>query len=195
MKTQQNNFRLIALLGMVLFAVVARVALPTFFPQYGNFAPIGAMALFGGAYFAGRMRAVVVTMLAVWAGDLFLNYMYFHRLVFFYDGFYWQYASYAAIVAIGGLLTGRVTPLAVVEASIGCSIVFFLLSNFGVWAGTGMYPHTAAGLILCYAMGLPFVRETFLSDIFYSAILFGAFEFALQRFPTLAKKRLRAANL
>lgn len=40
---------------------------------------------------------------------------------------------------------------------------FFLLSNGSVWLLSRMYPHTAAGLLACYAAGLPFLRNDLLS--------------------------------
>jgi hypothetical protein len=60
----------------------------------------------------------------------------------------------------------------------GCSVIFFLVSNFGVWAQGQLYPDTWAGLTLCYQMALTFFRNTFIGDALYATLLFGAYALA-----------------
>ena len=73
-------------------------------------------------------------------------------------------------------------------AAVGGSVLFYLMTNFGVWAlGDGehaLYPHTVDGLIDCYWMALPFFRNALAGDVAWTAILFVAFD--------LANARLRA---
>ncbi|MBK7098788.1 MAG: hypothetical protein IPH58_11055 [Sphingobacteriales bacterium] len=59
--------------------------------------------------------------------------------------------------------------------NIGTALLFFLVSNFGVWASGTMYPKTGEGLLTCYAMGLPYIKGSLLSNLFYSSVLFGAY--------------------
>jgi hypothetical protein len=47
---------------------------------------------------------------------------------------------------------------------VGAPVAFFLISNFGVWLGGGLYPHTLSGLGDCYALALPFFRGTLFGD-------------------------------
>jgi len=74
----------------------------------------------------------------------------------------------------------------VIGAGLSASIIFFLVSNFGVWLGSPMYPQNISGLITCYITGIPFFGNTIGGDLFYSAVLFGTFELAKYKFPKLA---------
>ena len=70
-------------------------------------------------------------------------------------------------------------------ASTLASIVFFMVSNFGVWASTSMYPDDFNGLIICYSAGLPFLKNTLMGDLVYTGSLFGVFEFAQYKIPSI----------
>ena len=59
--------------------------------------------------------------------------------------------------------------------AIAGSLVFFLITNFGVWASIGLYPLTAIGLMSCYVAGLPFLKGTMVGDLAFTGIVFGAF--------------------
>jgi len=177
------------LLAFALLAVLGRVALPHW-PHLPNFAPLDSLALFWGAYFARRHWAVLVPLLGVWLSDLVLNYQYLGHVELFYSGFYWQYGTYALLALLDHAgLRGRVSAGRVAGAGLGAAAVFFLISNFGVWLGSTTYPQTGAGLLTCYAAGLPFITHSLLSNLFYCMVLFGGFELAQRRFPVLAYAR------
>ena len=181
------------LLLFVLLAVLGRVALPHW-PHLPNFAPLDSMALFGGAYFARRRWAVTVPLLGVWLSDLVLNYQYLGHVQLFYSGFYWQYGTYAllALLAHAGLHQ-RVSVVRVAGAGVSAAVLFFLITNFGVWLGSTTYPQTGTGLAACYAAGLPFFNHSLLSNLYYCTVLFGGLELAQWRFPVLARPRLARA--
>ena len=44
-------------------------------------------------------------------------------------------------------------------------MIFFIISNFGVWLLSNTYSGDIAGLITCYVMGLPFLKNSLLSSI------------------------------
>jgi hypothetical protein len=71
----------------------------------------------------------------------------------------------------------------VAGACLAASTIFYLTTNFAVWAGSGMYAKTLAGLVSCYVAALPFFGPTVAGDLFYSAVLFGGFAWAERRFP------------
>ncbi|MFI5149694.1 MAG: DUF6580 family putative transport protein [Bacteroidia bacterium] len=181
---QKVNLRFGVLAGIVSLATLTRISLPPLLGHPSNFSPIDALALFSGCYFSGKLSKFIVPLLAVWVGDLFIDYFSLGHWTLFYPGFYWQYGSYILMVLIGMTLSNRVKPLNLMGASIAGSAIFFIVSNFGCWAG-GMYPHSAAGLVTCYAAGVPFLRATLISDLIYSAAFFGLFELAQRRFPVL----------
>jgi hypothetical protein len=166
-----NNSRLLALLGAILVAAVLRLV-----PHPPNFSPIGAMALFSGAYLGRRPLAFVAPLGAMLLSDTVLG---------FYSGIWITYLAVAAIVMVGWFALGRVSVLRVGGAAIASSVIFFLVSNFGTWALSGMYPHGLAGLSACYVAAIPFFQNTVAGDLFYATLLFGGFRLAELLVPQL----------
>jgi hypothetical protein len=80
---------------------------------------------------------------------------------------------YAAVCLTGSALLRKVTALRVVAGVLASATSFFVLSNFVVWAGSGMYPHSVAGLASCYASAVPFYANDLISTAMVSAVLFG----------------------
>jgi hypothetical protein len=70
-------------------------------------------------------------------------------------------------------------------AALASSIIFFVLTNFGVWAFGSWYPKTWEGLVACYVAAIPFFHNTLLGDAFYVSVLFGGLAFAEKRWPVL----------
>jgi hypothetical protein len=158
--------------GIVLASAALRIV-----PHPMNFAPIGALALFGGAYFSSKRAAVAVPLLSLVAGDIFTG---FHRLVFY------VYVSFLVSVIIGFWLRRKKSAARIGGATVAGAIQFFLITNFGVWAASiGGYPKTAGGLAACYVAGLPLLWNTLAGDAFYVALLFGVMALAEKRFPSL----------
>jgi hypothetical protein len=92
--------------------------------------------------------------------------------------------TYGAILICAGLgLRFLKNPSAgsVVTLSLISSLVFFAVSNFGVWWAQDIYPHNAQGLLTCFIMGLPFFRGQILGDLLYSGVLFGAYAWLAQK--------------
>jgi len=183
-KEEKNIARFSVLVLMVVLATIYRLL-----PHPWNLAPVGAMALFGGAYFGSIVAAIFVPLFSLWVSDLVLNNLifaqYFPEFTLFYSGFAWQYGSFVVICLIGLLLKNNVKPISVLVASVAGSIVFFVISNFGVWLGGTMYPQTSSGLLACYAAGLPFIQNTLVGDLVFSAALFGSFEYLQGRYKYL----------
>ena len=167
-----NHTRLLALLSAVVVAAALRLV-----PHPPNFSPIGAMALFSGAYL-GRRGAVA---LAAPLGALLLSDL----VLGFYRGMPTVYFSVALIVLIGALALKRVSPLRIGGAALVSSILFFVLTNFGMWLSSGFYPRTLAGLEACYVAAIPFFQNTVAGDLFYSALLFGGFALLERIVPKL----------
>lgn len=180
------NKRLFIVAGIILVAALTRLI-----PHPLNVAPLGAISLFGATYLSDKKFAFILPMLAMFITDLFINNImyasYYGSFTLFTPGFIWIYGSIAAIVVIGVLLLKKVSIPRVIASSLLSSILFYLISNFGVWLSDPDYPITTAGLILCYEMAIPFFKNTVLGDFAYSAILFGGFEFAISKVPTLQK--------
>ena len=181
---KQKNMRFGVLALMILLAAMSRLL-----PHPPNFAPIGGMALFGAAYFGKRYWAFLVPIVSMWISDLVLNNavygQYFDHFVWFYRGSLFTYGAFALIVVLGIFALKKVRIPNLIASALGASVIFFLVSNFGVWFSGMMYPKTFGGLMACYTAGLPFFQNTLAGDLVYTAVLFGAFELSARRFPQL----------
>src|SRR5438270_2514366 len=159
-----NHSRILALLSAIAAAAALRLV-----PVRPNFTPIGAMALFSGAYLGRKGLALVAPLAAMFLSDAVIG---------FYSGFWITYLAVALIVLLGSLTLSRVSALRVGVAAIASSALFFLVSNFGTWALSGMYAHTISGLSACYVAAIPFFQNTIAGDLFYATLLFGGFKVA-----------------
>ena len=169
------NARILTLLTAILAAAALRLV-----PHPPNFTPIGAMALFSGAYLGRRGAVALVAPLgALFLSDLVLG---------FYRGMPTVYFSVALIVIIGWLALRRVSPIRVGGAAIASSVLFFMLTNFGTWLSSGFYPRTLAGLEACYIAAIPFFQNTVAGDLFYAAVLFAGFALLERTVPALRSR-------
>jgi hypothetical protein len=89
-------------------------------------------------------------------------------------------------------LQGRKTIVTITGAAILTSLIFFVVSDFGIWLTGDMYPRTLAGLVACYTAALPFLRNQMVGDLFYTAVLFGGFALLESRFPVLRSRTVPA---
>jgi len=170
--------------SLIFFAVIMRLTLPPLFSHPANFSPIDATALFCGAYFNRRLMGILIVLVAVGIGDLITNKLLMDQWVLFYPGFYWQYACYFLITLLGSSLVGGVSALKLASTSLCASILFFVISNFGVWCGGFLYPLTWDGLMACYIAAIPFFKNTILSDLLFSVVLFGSYEWLKLHLPS-----------
>ncbi|MGB5396186.1 MAG: DUF6580 family putative transport protein [Gammaproteobacteria bacterium] len=155
-----------------LVAIIIAVALFRYLPHPPNVSPIAAMALFAGASFSDKRAAFLVPFVALFAGDL---------LIGLHDTMVFVYFAFGLTVLAGFALrnTQRVSILA--ATVVGTSVVFFLITNLGVWLTSALYPMTLQGLAQAYAAGIPFFQNTLLGNLFFSALLFGGYALLRRR--------------
>jgi hypothetical protein len=166
----------------LLLAVLSRILPHAFHATSLNITAVGGSLLFFGAR-RSRWQAVIA-MLALAATDYYLT-VYAYGFPFHVSAYLATWAWYGAICLLGsGLLAKRATALRVTAGVLASATSFFLLSNFMVWAGSGMYPRTAAGLGECYVAAIPF----YANDLISTAVVAGAF-FGL---PALARNIAQA---
>jgi hypothetical protein len=172
---------------LVLAGLIVLAALSRLLPHPPNFSPVEAIALFGGAYFAKRSAAIWVPLVAMFVSDLALGLMNdgIYLDYFLSAGFLLVYLCIALSALLGFGLRGRVGAGRVGAYSLAGSVLFFVVTNFGAWLGSPMYPQTAAGLMAAYVQGIPFFQWTVLGTLFYSALLFGSFAWLRSRNPAL----------
>jgi hypothetical protein len=155
---------------LIASVLILAAAISRLLPHPPNMVPIAAMALAGGVYLNKRW-GMIVPLAAMLVSDAFIG---FHGLMPY------VYGSFAVMVFLGQWLKNHKSPTFVFGGSLASSVLFFLVTNFGVWfAGSGaFYPKTLAGLAECYVAAIPFFRNTLVGDLAYVAMLFGAFELA-----------------
>jgi len=156
-----NRSWLVVALGLVLLAVLGRMV-----PHAANVTPLYAVALFACACFPRRW-ALAVPVAAMVVSDLIIGT---HATM----AFTW---SGMLIFALAGFaLRGRITALRTLATAATGALAFYAWTNFGVWLVSGMYPHTLSGLVACYTLALPFLRNSLLGDVAFTGLLFAAYE-------------------
>ncbi len=173
---------------IVIFSTILAAAFFRLIPHWPNFTPIAAMALFGGAYIGRKYIAFLIPLAALLLSDLIIG---------FHSNMIAVYMSFVLIVAIGFFLRKNIKVTTVITASLGSSILFFLITNFAAWLASPFYPANFAGLMQSYVAGLAFFNDGsygisfFLNEVFgtlfYSGVLFGSFYFVTKKFPALVK--------
>ena len=177
------TIRPLALAGLIVLAALTRLL-----PHPPNFAPITAMAVFCAIRYFDRRMAVLAPLLALLLSDLAREVLYRYGLAEqwgLYRGMWTVYGTTALIVVLGRLARGTRSAGTIAAVTLGGSCLFFLLTNFAVWAGGSLYPQTAEGLATCYVAAIPFFRNALLGDAFYATVLFGAWALAESRVPAL----------
>ncbi len=143
------------LIGFVLLAVWFRLI-----PHPPNVAPITALALFSGASFRNKWFSLVFPLIAMVLSDIVLGFSSISL---------WVYSAFI-LITMFSWITKEFKWTSVLISS----LIFFIVSNFGVWILS--YPHTIEGLITCYTMAIPFFGYSILGDMAWSLILFGLYE-------------------
>ena len=162
---------------LVVLAAASRVV-----PHPWNFTPMIAVALFAGARIERSWLAAIAVAGCLALGDIALG-------AFPYGGMAWVYGSMMLVVATGRLLRARTGMLATLVAALGAGFVFFVVTNFAVFIGGGLYPRTAAGLLECYVAAVPFYRNQIVGDVLFTSALFGLYAAAI----TLRRRMVSAA--
>jgi len=178
MTTKLITPRFLFITAIILVASITRV-----FPHIPNFTPIAAMALFGGVYYSNKAMAFIMPLLAMAISDILLEITTgwgFHNTMIY------VYASFVLTTIIGLMIKQKVSIKSVAAGSLISSVLFFIITNFGVWAASG-FVGGISGLSTTYVLGIPFFGPTLAGDLFFNSILFGAFYLVQQKAPSLVK--------
>ena len=151
---------------LALILVVVGILL-RFVPHAPNFTPVAAIALFSGVYL-NKKYAFIVPLVLMIVSDLFLG---LHNVIIF------TWGSFILTGFLGLWLKKHKNMFGILSMSLASSLLFYVVSNFGVWI-MGWYPHNLAGLINCYIMALPFLRNFALGTLIYTSVFIGVYELA-----------------
>ncbi len=178
---------------VLIFLMVFAAAFFRLIPHPFNFTPIGAMALFGAAHFSNKYLKVLLPLVAMYLSDLILNNTihasWYQGTKGIYFGFnIGVYISFILIAFVGIYLLQKVNIKNVILASLGSSLLFYLVTNFAAWVEDigNLYSNNIIGLMSCYIAGLPFysydvasplgfLGNTIIGDFFFCGVLFGAY--------------------
>lgn len=160
MKNAQTPHRLWIVYGLIVAGIIARLV-----PHPWNATPVMAIALFGGAYLSKRW-GILLPLITVIASDSILGW---HNTMAF------SWAAFILTGMLAGFLRRQPSALRILGVSVTGSLIFFIVTNFGVWAVGGLYAPTLQGLQECFIAAVPFYRNTLLGDLVYTAAFFGAY--------------------
>lgn len=163
MKSSMSNSILIA-------AIILAAALTRLVPHPANFTPITAIALASGAYFGRKSFGFLVAIVSLFISDLIIG---------FYPGMFLNYLTMILIAFIGSEYCRSFKVKEIIGSSVLGSLVFFAVSNFGVWFFSPLYDRNFSGLVTCYIKAIPFLGNTLAGDLFYSAVIFSAAHFVI----------------
>jgi len=147
-----------------------------------GFAPQWAMAVFAGAVIKDKKWAFIMPVLSMFVSDLLYQVLYLggiSNMPGFYEGQWQNYLLFTLLVLVG-LAIKKLNVLQIGAASVIAPTLYFLVSNFLVWASNGAIrgldrPKTFNGLLLCYSDGIPFYKMSILATLVFSTILFGSY--------------------
>jgi len=175
MKSENTNA---LILGTIIFLAVSRLL-----PHPNNFTPLGGIAILGATYMNHRFMKYVVPIIAFYISDLLVSNLIYSSFypdtsfVWFSNHMLWNYGAILLIVGLSSLIMKKKNWKNLLGASVVGSILFFLVSNFGSWVGNPMYTNDLAGLITCYAAGLPFYPNTLASTVLYAGVGYAVIEY------------------
>jgi hypothetical protein len=152
---------------LAALGAIAAVALYRIAPHLPNLTPVGAMFVLGGLYLGRNLAWMAAPFVGLLVSDTVLNLAYDGRAI--HPGRVFDYAAFLAIGLAARWLADK--PLAArIGVVAAAPVAFFLIRNFGVWAGGSMYPRTVQGLMDCYTLALPFFRGTLFGDWLFAGV-------------------------
>jgi hypothetical protein len=154
------------MLVLVVVVAIASRFIITAGPAWANFSPLGALALYAGYHHF--WKGWIATAVGVVLSNIVINNVLYSQ---YYDGFSWGIDANVILFLIISVM-GQFKSESAFTLNIASSLIFFVLSNILVWAGT-MYTHDAKGFIECYTAALPFLGNTLLSQFVFGGMFFG----------------------
>jgi len=185
------NYRTPVLLLFMLLIVGLRVIAPLSpdFKLIANFSGIGAVALFGGAYFKHKVNAFLLPVLVLFVSDLGLA-LTMGTDYGFYSGWYYTYIAFILMVWVGHFMIKKVNAQSVLIASVVGVLIHWIVSDIGVWYGSKVYPQTVAGFWSCLVAAIPYEKNFLYGTLGYSLLTFGVFEGLKAKYPVLKAKNV-----
>jgi hypothetical protein len=192
MSLQKINPRTIILL--IIMITVAALRLVTHFTDHSdsslNFTPIGAMAIFGAAYFKGRLKPFFFPLFTLFISDVILSctiYSSFREGIL-YTGWYWTYGAFALMTLASKTIIKNINIKTVVLTMFCTTLIHWLVSDIGgclsVSSTAGFFSNYGQRLVTA----IPFELKLFAGTAIYGSLMFGTFELIQKRLPAIQLK-------
>ena len=156
----ENKWEELLGFSLVVIGILLRIL-----PHPGNFTPVMAIALFSGVVLTPQI-ALVVPLIVMIASDLIIGPHALYPLT---------WGSFFLVSVLGVAIRKNAKVNRLFFGTLGGSLLFYLVTNLGVFLFQNMYEKSLSGLIQCYVMALPFFRNSLLGDLFFSSLFFGFF--------------------
>ena len=166
--------KFLTIVGLIGVGVAGRLL-----PHLPNATPITAITLAAQKH-VGRVWSFVVPFAAMVVSDIYIGFYNWKVLVS-------VYGSFMCIAFMSGYIRKHSNPFAVLMLVVAASISLFLITNFSVWLTSAWYEKSISGLLYCYMLGLPFLRNMLIGDIIYTYILLKVFKTSTVRTPNLSQ--------
>ncbi len=199
MTTIKFNPRTAVLFVFILITAAVRVIFNFNYDisPLANFSPIGAMALFGGAYFNKKWKAFAFPLLMLFISDFILHQTIFKTYSngLLYGGWYWVYSAFALMTLVGRWLLKKVTINHFLFSVLVCVFIHWIVTDLGVWIGSKKYSQDVNGLMACLANAIPYEWRFLAGTFVYGAILFGLFEWMKRKYSVFQIRQLPKEKL
>lgn len=179
-----------AVLLLIILAITAFRLLVTFNAdqlQFANFSSIGAVALFGGAYFKNDVKAFAFPLLSLFLSDFILSSTIFSKNSngFLYEGWYWVYIAFALMVLVGKVMLKKINVINFVASTLVITLIHWIVTDIGVWYHNSTVSQDFAGFWLVLERAIPFEVRFIEGTLVYGAIIFAAFELLKAKYAVL----------
>lgn len=168
--------RIIAISGLIIFGMLSR-----YLPHPPNFTALNSIALLTACFLGSSLT---ISLMVVWAA------MFLSDLIFgLHSTLPFVYLSFGLIVLLGHRLRANQSVRGLPFFLSATSLLFFAVTNFGVWLTDSLYEKTLSGLGLCYLAAVPFLANQVFGDLIYGMAMFGSFVLAEKYFPSIQEQK------
>jgi hypothetical protein len=187
MSVLKINPRNAVLLLIIVAMAVLRIASFSGWGPLTVFTPIGAMALFGGAYFNGNIKPFAFPLLTLFISDVIVMFVFFadseYRTGLLYSGWIWTYAAFALMTIAGKLIIRNITVTNIAIAVVVSTLIHWLVSDIGGCLAEDKF--TLAVYTQRLITAIPYELRFLGGTAIFSALLFGLFEWLQTRYTSL----------
>lgn len=184
------NPRTLTLIVFIVIIGLSRVLLPMLgdLDAIANYSAVGALAMFGGAYFSNNLKSFSFPIATLLFSDILLSLTVYKSSSngLLYEGWYWVYGAFALMVLTSKFIMKKVNVFSFLTATLATVMIHWIVTDFGIWYGSAFYPQTLAGFWNVLAAAIPFEFRFLYGTMGYGVVMFGIFEALKVKYPVLS---------